>query len=201
MKKIIVLVVGIFAFVTTSQAQVEVSPFMGYTFGDKFYGSRIGDGMSWGASVAYPIHRFASVEFSYMGQSGEAQTNRNARFDMNSSYYLMGLVKNFHVAPKVSVFTGFGMGLAVYSPDLHLYDSVTKFGLGFKAGVKYWITENFGLFVQANANFPITDVNADVWWTLGGGPDAGLSTSVPFTQFGFNGGLVFKIGGSPATTN
>ncbi|MFV0522758.1 MAG: outer membrane beta-barrel protein [Mangrovibacterium sp.] len=202
MKKLVALMIGLFALVATSQAQIEVSPFMGYTFGDKFYAGRIGDGMSWGASVAYPIKRFASIEFTYTGQKGEAESyyaNDNEKFDMTSNYYLLGLVKNIPVAKKISVFGGFGMGVAVYDPTMREYESATQFGFSLKTGVKFWINDRFGLFVQANANFPITDVNADVWWTIGGGPDGGLSTSTPFTQIGLNGGLVFKLGNLAST--
>ncbi|MFV0290579.1 MAG: hypothetical protein ACK5IJ_06730 [Mangrovibacterium sp.] len=197
MKKLVSLIIGVVAFVATSQAQVELTPFVGYTFSDKFYAGRIGEGTSYGVSVAYPVFRFASLDFTYMGQNGEAKVfekGANDRFDLNSSYYLLGLTKNLPISPKFQVFTGAGLGLAVYDPNVIEYDSMIQFGVGFKAGLKFWFSNRVGLFVQGNANFPVTDVNADVWWTLGGGADGGLSTNVPFTQFGFSGGLAFKIG-------
>lgn len=204
MKKLAALIVGIFAFVATSQAQIEVSPFVGYTFGDKFYAGRVGDGMSYGASIAYPIRRFASIEFTYMGQQGTAESYYSKmKADMNSNYFLLGLVKNIPVAQAISVYGGGAIGIASYNTVFENTDAMVKFGVGFKAGVKFWLNDKVAIFTQINANFPVTDVNADVWWTLGGGPDAGLSTSVPFTQFGFNAGLAIKLGskGSSAAAN
>ncbi|MFV0555142.1 MAG: hypothetical protein ACK5LR_10635 [Mangrovibacterium sp.] len=197
MKKLAALIVGLFAFVAVSQAQIELSPFAGFTFGDKFYAGRMGEGFSYGGSLAYRIHRFAAIDFTYLGQNGTAKVygnNENKRFDLASSYYLLGLTKNLPIAHNLETFGGFGAGLAVYSPDLREYDTMVRFGVGLKAGLKFWFSDRVGLFVQASANFPITDVDANVWWTYGGGVDSGMSTSVPFTQFGFAGGLTFKIG-------
>lgn len=197
MKKLALLFVGVIAFAGASYAQMEISPMAGYTFGQRFHNARIGEGMSWGLSAAYPIHRFASLELSYMGQQGEAESTHDGRrkhMDLMSSYVLLGLVKNMPVSQKVSLFGGFGAGLAIYSPRLEEYQSATKMGVGLKAGAKIWLTNSLGIVLQANAHFPVTSVDADVWWTYGGGPDAGLSTSVPFTQFGFSGGLVYRFG-------
>ncbi len=197
MKKIAGLLIGFLAFFANANAQVELMPFVGYTFGDRFYAGRIGDGLSWGGVVSYPLQNILSLEFTYSGQYGKAESynlsQRSNYYDVTSTYLLLGASKNIPLTKTITSFGGTGLGVAIFSPDNKAYNSITKFGVGMKAGLKFHITETIGIFVQANANFPVTGVNADVWWSTSGGPDAGLSTRVPFTQFGFSGGLVFKL--------
>lgn len=199
MKKIVIILFGIFAFVASAKAQIEIMPFSGYTFGDKFAGNsaRIGGGVNYGVIISYPIQTVLNVEFTYSGQAGEFDNNIRSHngksYNMTSNYFLLGISKNIPVTNKLTAFGGWGAGIANYNVDFKGADSFTKFGMEFKAGAKYWITEKFGIFVQGNASFPIVDVDANLWLSWDLDIDGGLSTTVPFTQFAVNGGLIFRL--------
>ena len=97
------------------------------------------------------------------------------------------------VNEKVTLFSGLKLGAVIIASKKDAFDNVTKFAVGLNAGAKYFMTEKLGLRVQANLNFPVTDVGGSLWWSPGSGLDAGVSSYTPVLQFGFTGGLVFKI--------
>ncbi len=199
MKKLAILLFGIIAIATSAHAQLEIMPFSGYTFGDKFAGNsaKIEGGANYGVVVSYPIQTILNVEFTYNGQAGRFDNNIRSRnstsYAMTSNYFLLGLSKNIPVMNKLTTFAGWGAGVANYNIDFKGAETFTQFGMEFKVGAKYWITEKFGIFIQGKADFPIADVDANLWLTWDLDVDGGLSTSVPFTQFAVNGGLVFRL--------
>jgi hypothetical protein len=60
-------------------------------------------------------------------------------------------------------------------------------------GVKYFFTPGVGQRLQADLTFPVTNVGGSLWWSPGSGTSVGVSSYVPFLQFGFTGGLVLKL--------
>jgi hypothetical protein len=55
------------------------------------------------------------------------------------------------------------------------------------------ITEQLGLRFNLSLNLPITEVNANLWWSSNSGTSVGLSTATPIAQFGLNGGLLIRL--------
>ena len=97
------------------------------------------------------------------------------------------------ISESFEVFGGLKIGGVTYASKGNGFNNVTKFAVGISAGMSYFFNPRVGLRVQANLNFPIIDVGANLWWSSGSGVNTGVSAYSPILQFGFLGGLVFKL--------
>ena len=203
MKKIIVI--AIFSFIAASSVmaqQLELFVHSGYTFGDKFPLSggrgKIYDGHTYGGLFSVEISDFYAIELAYSRQDSRVLAisdylGLDVDEKVSVNYILAGGNRLMKVNEKVTLFSGLKLGAVIIASKKDAFDNVTKFAVGLNAGAKYFMTEKLGLRVQANLNFPVTDVGGSLWWSPGSGLDAGVSSYTPVLQFGFTGGLVFKI--------
>ena len=83
--------------------------------------------------------------------------------------------------------------MGIYTGKENDIGTTTKFSVGLNGGVKYFLSDIIGIRIMAILNMPITDVSGGFWWSSGGGTSIGLSSNVPFLQFGFMGGLVINL--------
>lgn len=203
MKKVIVI--AIFSFIAASSVmaqQLELFVHSGYTFGDKFPLSggrgKIYDGHTYGGLLSVDISDFYAIELAYSRQDSRVLAisdylGLDVDEKVSVNYILAGGNRLMKVNEKVTLFSGLKLGAVIIASKKDAFDNVTKFAVGLNAGAKYFMTEKLGLRVQANLNFPVTDVGGSLWWSPGGGLDAGVSSYTPVLQFSFTGGLVFKI--------
>lgn len=189
--------------VLTSQAQsIEFTPLAGYTFGDNVYfnggKAHLGDGFTWGGSLTIAATQYNAIEFTYTRQVADANAQTNGgnmlmETPVAVNYILVGGSRLMPVSEKATMFAGFDMGVGVFGSPEDDFNTVSKFDFGFKGGAKLWFSEKIGVRLQANINFPVTSNGGYYWWNPATGQTYGTTSFIPIVQFGFTGGLIFKI--------
>lgn len=202
-KTTIVALLFLTAFALTSIAQsVELTPLLGYTFRSTVNitngEARIDDGFTYGGALTIAPSPYNAIEISYYRYETEATaySSYNGFVDVSTdvavNYMLIGGQRLFPVNDKLTPFTGFNIGAGWLGSKDDSFSTITKFSMGFDAGVKIMVSEKVGLRLQTNFNFPITSVGGSMYWGSGGS-GVGLTGYVPIWSFGFNGGLIFKL--------
>lgn len=203
MKKLLFACILFSAFGLSARAQsFEITPITGYTFpaGFNISGGRaqLQDGQNWGGNLGYSPNSFVEVELSYnyMGTRATANSNLlsiNVDTRTQVHYVTLGVNKLFPVNEKATFFTGGKLGTGTLAFPNGDYSSQTRFSVGFQGGLKYYASERIGIRAQANLMFPIISSGASLWWSPGGGTAVGVSGWSPIVQFGFLGGIIFRL--------
>ena len=191
------------AFTLTTIAQsVELTPIAGYTFRSTVQitngEARVNDGFTYGGALTIAPSPYNAIEISYYGYQTTATAQSSysgfefVSKDVSVNYILIGGQRLFPVNDKVTPFTGFNVGAGWLGSKDDSFSTITKFSMGFDAGVKIMVSEKVGLRLQTNFIFPITSAGGSFFWGSGGS-GVGLTGYVPIWSFGFNGGLIFKI--------
>jgi len=187
---------------TTKAQSVELTPIAGYTFRSTVNitngEARINDGFTYGGALTIVASPYNAIEISYYRYETDA-TAYSSFNNFNTvskpvsvNYMLIGGQRLFPFNDKVTPFTGFNIGAAWMGSGDDSFNTITKFAMGFDAGVKIMVSEKIGIRLQTNFNFPITSAGGSFYWSSGGS-GVGLTGYVPIWSFGFNGGLIFKI--------
>jgi hypothetical protein len=202
-KKTLIFSGFILSLVLTTIAQkVELTPLAGYTFRSTVNitngEARINDGFTYGGALTIAASPYNAIEISYYRYETEATaySSYNGFVDVSKdvavNYMLIGGQRLFPVNEQVTPFTGFNVGAGWLGSKDDSFSTITKFSMGFDAGVKIMVSEKVGLRLQTNFIFPITSTGGSMYWGSGGS-GVGLTGYVPIWSFGFNGGLIFKI--------
>lgn len=202
--KSLALVVLAITSLNIKAQNIEITPFVGYTFQNKFAISggeaRLEDGLTYGATAAFAVGNDNTIELLYSRQETRVVANsiffdepfvRNAAMN----YIMVGGNK---VLPSITddlQFTG-GMkiGMAIVDSPENDFNTITKFAAGLNVGFKYFFSDAIGLRGGMNLNFPITDIGAGIGWSSSGGTSVGVSGWSPIVQFAFTGGLAVRLG-------
>lgn len=203
MKKLL-LVLSI-SFISLSQviAQgIEITPITGYTFQAGFNTSNgrafLRDGQNWGGSIGYTLENNIEVElaYNYLGTRAVARSV-NLQTDINTPaqvhYATIGANRLFPTSDKVTFFTGLKIGTGTLAFPGSNIGNITKFTTGFQGGVKLYPSDRIGIRLQANLMMPVVAAGANLWWSPGGGTSVGVTGWSPIVQFGFTGGLIFRL--------
>lgn len=203
MKKLFTLTLVLFLLIFELKAQsVEITPFTGYTFDHSFPifagRARLGGGQTFGGMLGFQVNDFLEIETLYSYQNGTSTARSTAiqndvRTSTNAHYALIGANRLFPTSSQMAFFTGAKIGAAILSFPEGDYRDISRFAVGLNGGVKYFVSDNVGLRVQANLMMPISNVGASLWWSPGGGTQVGLNGWSSVIQFGFTGALVFRI--------
>lgn len=194
------------SFISLSQviAQgIEITPITGYTFQAGFNTSNgrafLRDGQNWGGSIGYTLESNIEVElaYNYLGTRAVARSV-NLQTDINTPaqvhYATIGANKLFPTSDKLTFFTGFKLGTGTLAFPESNTGNITKFITGFQGGLKIFPSDKVGIRLQANLMMPIVGAGASLWWSPGGGSAVGVTGWSPIVQFGFTGGLIFRLG-------
>ena len=202
MKRVTLFAVLLLIITISTYAQnIQFTPIAGYTFADKFNFDRgkakIGDGFTYGGILSYVINDKMAIDISYSREDCDVFAysdyyDIDIKGQISANYIFLGLEKLMPLNENAFLFTGTNLGVGIYSGKNSDLKSTTKFAVGINGGLKYFFSDRLGFRAQANLNFPITDVGAGLWWG-GGGPSVGLTSRIPFLQFGFSGGLIFNL--------
>ncbi|SMD45224.1 Outer membrane protein beta-barrel domain-containing protein [Aquiflexum balticum DSM 16537] len=203
MKKLLLVLTLSFLSLPQLMAQgVEITPFTGYTFqaGFNISGGRafLRDGQTWGGMMGFSLNEATEVElgYSYMGTSAVARSNslqENIDIPAQVHYATIGANRLFPTSDKMTFFAGGKLGTGTVAFPDGEYRNITKFAVGFQGGMKYYASDRVGIRLQANLMMPIVGVGTSLWWSPGSGTAVGLSGWSPIAQFGFTGGLVFRL--------
>lgn len=183
---------------------VHLSPFVGYTFQNKFDisggNAKLKDGTTYGATLAIPTSRNSVVEIMYSRQ--ETSIEAYSIFfdepfirDAAMNYIMIGGSRVFpSVNDDLQYFGGMRVGAAVLGSQDDNFNTLTKFAAGVNLGFKYFLSDALGIHGGFNMNFPITDVGAGIGWSSSGGASVGVTGWSPIVQFTFAGGLSLRLG-------
>jgi hypothetical protein len=202
------LLLSVFIFFTVFIPRVwaqtyEITPFLGYTLADKFNFDQgvagVEDGFTYGVTFSMISDMVNSLEFTYSRQETYVTAYSDYHeIDMNSpsgvNYFLLGGTRLFPLrrAP-IEFFAGVSFGVIVLGSKDNEFSTMTKMAVGFNGGMRYFFNKNIGIRIQPNLNFPITNPGGEYWWNPAEGAEADVPSKVPFLQFGFLGGMVYKF--------
>lgn len=181
---------------------LEITPFTGYTFNHSLpiVGGRatLGGGQVWGGMLGFQLNDLTEVEVLYSWQGGNStarstsiQSNVNTR--TNANYIMVGSNRLFPLSPQMILFSGLKVGAGILAFPNGDFNDVSRFSVGVNGGMKYFVSDNIGLRLQANLMMPISNAGANLWWSPGGGAQVGVGGWSSVVQFGFTGGLIFRI--------
>lgn len=201
MKRIMLL--GFAMLVTIAawaQPTVTLLTFESYTFADKFdtqYGTgKIQDGFQWGAGLEFGLSETAAVELIYQNLKTDVYYQGfDRRYDGNVgiNYAMLGGTRYLPVNDKISGFGSGDLGVAWSNPDSSLdSESVTKFAIGGRLGVRIMASEKVSLRLHAQLLSPVQWAGGGFYFGTGGG-GAGVSTGSTIWQFNLGGSLNFRI--------
>jgi|SRR5690606_15618819 len=187
-----------------SAQNVEIAPFAGYTFQNKFNISggqaRLEDGFTYGATAAFAFGKNNSIELMYSRQETRIVASSiyfDESFIRNAAmnYIMIGGNKVFpSVTDDLQYYGGMKIGMAILGSPANDFSTLTKFAAGVNLGFKYFFSDAIGLRGGMNLIFPITDVGAGVGWSSGGGTSVGVTAWSPIVQFAFTGGIAIRMG-------
>jgi hypothetical protein len=212
MKKFLLSTIVLFAAVTFSKAQIQVTAYTGYQFGSStnVYGwntqgrFKIKAGQDFGGMLSFEVRPGTQAEFSYTFMGTYATIERggfpaNTLGDVDVHYYQIGGVQETTVGENVDLFGTLTVGGTTFSPKTdyvtiddrrYSVNSKTYFSVGVGGGVKLWLSDVIGIRLQARMLMPVT-WGGFYFGTGGGGATVGSS----IISGDVGGGLVFKIGG------
>jgi len=211
-KRILFLGALMLAIASVSNAQgVEITPFAGYTFGDKFpiEGGEVKftGGSNYGGTLAFNASDHIALELTYSRVNSTASVHsvyleedkNNKSGPVNTNYFLVGASRLFPLTDEVTLFAGLNLGgtfLLAPKSDLAQdgdFKSTTSFAAGVNAGAKYFFNDHFGLRGQASLIFPVTSMGTGFWWDPTNDGTTGTTTNIPLLQFGFTAGIIYRI--------
>ncbi len=202
-KSILLATLMLVTVASTTLAQgVELTPIAGYTFRSTINitggQARINDGFTYGGALTINASSFNAIEVSYYRYETTATANssytgfKTFSDDVAMNYMFIGGKRLFPATEKVTGFTGVNFGAGWLGSKDNKFSTITRFSMGFEAGVKIMATDKVGIRLQTNLYCPISSAGGSFFWGTGGSGVA-MNGYVPIWSFGFNGGLIFKI--------
>jgi opacity protein-like surface antigen len=212
MKKILILTIALFA----SQeifAQIEIGGFGGWLWTGKIPAWRqdikISDEGNYGATIGLQIRDEMLVNFEWNHIDNKA-TFREYNFDgslgdlytvpLTLNYYMLGF--NYLVTYNEPVVPYGLINVGLLHSQFSSYSSVegssnTYFVAGIGGGLRYYISDNIGIKLQARLLLPMQFGGIGFGCGIGTGGTgcgAGVSTYTSIIQGDFTGGIVLKLG-------
>jgi hypothetical protein len=185
--------------------KVEVTPFGGYVFGGNMQGDygdvHINDNAQYGGMISIAVSRVVDIDLIYNRSDTKAQVDYftyngyvkpSVDIPLSINYMHIGFTKNFRVNPTVSPFIGFNLGTCLFYPKED-YSDAWFFSVGMNAGAKVYFGKRVGIRLQAQGYMPVQ--GSGFYMFAGtGGSGGGVSVYSTLFQFGFTGGLIFRLG-------
>ncbi|HNW73087.1 MAG TPA: hypothetical protein PKN44_05620 [Bacteroidales bacterium] len=200
-RTLLTLLILFFALYLAQAQRVEITPFGGYVFPTRwnasngslyFYGNA-----QYGGILDIGMSRVVDIELMYnridTKASSEAIGYPNDDVPLSENYYMVGVTKNFRVNPTVSPFLGMSLGGLYLAPKTSQYYSYWFFAMGVNGGAKIYFNKFVGIRLQAQLLMPVQSGGFSFYYGTGGGGSTVYLNSTLF-DFGFTGGLIFRIG-------
>ncbi len=178
---------------------ISITPMYGYVFNETFYTYdyevELEDATPFGGILGFEVRKDLDVEISYFHMSTTGRLNSYYYFSdeekVNIDYIFIGGCHNVILPnPNVIPFAGLDLGAAIASPET--YSTEARFAFGLKAGLKAMFSDHIGLRLQTQLWVPVQ--GAGIVFSAGtGGASTGVAVSSSITQFGFEGGIIFKL--------
>jgi len=208
-KKILLVILFTITFQVSKAQYVDILPYGGYQFAanvDVWYGGNSGrlhlnpaGNYGVGLDVVLPYSDI-SISFSFTDAQSSLTFRENFQpeeelFNIKQQYYMFGVNKEVDM-DKIRPFGGFILGwttLKPDDPDVPDRDNVSKFTVGLRGGVKFFVSDRIGLFVRARMLLPVQWAGAGIWFG-GGGTGTSLSVGSSIITGDVGGGLIISLG-------
>jgi hypothetical protein len=209
LKKIILAILFTATFQVSKAQYVDILPYAGYQFAanvDVWYGTTAGrlhvnpaGNYGVGLDVVLPYNDIA-ISFSFTN----AQTSMTYRgnfqpeeelFDISQQYYMFGINKEVDM-DKIRPFGGLILGWTTLNPDdpdEPNRGNVTKFTIGLRGGVKFFISDRIGLFARVRMLLPVQWAGGGIWFG-GGGSGTSLTVGSSIISGDVGGGIIISLG-------
>jgi hypothetical protein len=205
MKKIILIIAIVtwLPFLLNAQ-KVEITPFGGYVFAGTMNTSngtvRFKDNAQYGGMLSIRVSRVIDLDLIYNRSDTKAELTYLTLYNnlyyqevpLSINYMHIGFTKNFRINPHVSPFLGFNLGTCLFAPTKD-YADAWFFSMGINAGAKVYFGKRLGIRLQAQGMMPIQGSGYS-FFVGSGGSGGGVSLYSTLFQFGFTGGLIFRLG-------
>jgi hypothetical protein len=181
--------------------KVELTPFAGYVFGGNIDASNggyvhINDNAQYGGMLSIAVNPAVDLDLIYNRSDTKAEFHGVSYYygevPLSINYMQIGGTKNFRVNPTISPFVGFNLGACLMYPKED-YSDAWFFSVGMNAGAKVYFSKRIGLRIQAQGYIPI-QASGYTFYVGTGGSGSGVSFYSTLFQFGFTGGLIFRLG-------
>lgn len=192
----------VFAGGILSAQTIELIPMGGYTFRNRvpITGGELqfSDGATFGGALRFEVRNDNYVElfYSYQETFITAQSiyftepyNSAGAFN----YIMIGSTQKVPLQDAIEAYGGLKLGAGWLTAEQSTADEV-RFSVGATAGLDFFLSETIGIQIGMHLLFPISGVGATFGWSSGGGTGVGVTGWSPIVQFGFDGGLVFRLG-------
>ena len=202
-----IFLIALLAFVVfTSKAQVEISPYAGYTFGGvtsysyQGYRLRIDGAGNYGVGLAVHTPSMVQVELSYNYMSSTVRQDDGQILvvtpqPINVSYIQVGALLPFNETEKLVPYGLLTLGAAGYNPT-ELSEDYWRFAINLGIGVKYFFTDVIGVRFQTKLYLPLYFGGFGFGCGIGTGGSncgGGAGFGAEIVQLDITGGLVFRI--------
>lgn len=192
----------------SANAQFEINPYAGWTFGGttsysyQGYRLKIDAAASYGLAVDYTIPgEMMQVELSYNHYTSDIRQDGGVNdivdpTKINVNYIQAGVLSPFYVSDKFQPFGIFTLGASQFStPDI-ASDDYWRFAFTMGLGMKYFFSDVIGIRIQSKVYFPVYFAGAGMGCSIGtngSGCGGGVGFGSEIVQLDITGGLVFRI--------
>jgi hypothetical protein len=208
-KKIIVALVLLFVYEISNAQYVDIMPYGGYQFAthvDVWYQTssgrlRIKPAGNYGLGIDFVLpYEDISITASFSNAQSyitfqESFQAEEELFDASQQYWMFGVSKEVDM-DKIRPFGGLILGWTTVNPndpDHPERSNLTKFTIGFRGGLKVFLTDRIGLFARARLLLPVQWGGTGVWFG-GGGSGISLSAGSSIVSGDVGGGLIISVG-------
>lgn len=205
MKKTLVLILALtLGGWVSAQNAVEIQPYVGFQFGNTVHGYngivKTTDGLDWGGSLSFEIRPGVYLELMYSRMETDMRLDEYygpslPLFDVDIQYFQIGGLVEQSIG-QVAPYGTFTVGAVDYDPQDAQYQNETQFGVTFGGGVKYFVSDNIGIRLQARAMMPLYFGGFGFFCGTGGCGGGAYTSSYTFAC-DLTAGLIVRVGGSP----
>ena len=185
----------------TAEPAVEVTPFVGFQFGDWFTGGfgynsglqdvDIEESESWGLILDFPVNRHAQIELLYSRQEADLRPLRfpapTTVSDLDVEYFQIGFLWQW-TPGQVRPFVVGSLGAASFDPERG--GSETRFATTFGGGVKLLVNDHVGFRFEGRLYSTLLEHDDPIF--CGGDCRYHRDSSV-LVQFDLKAGVVFRF--------
>lgn len=201
------LLVAVLLFTANSALaqDVELSAYTGWMFGGvSKYSYNLGSselknvsGQNYGGTFSVRMPSFVILEVGYMRMDSELKFRgylgeTNQTIDMSTEYYQIGAVKEIVPDGDLRPFGLISIGAVRYHPKEGFYSDEWLFAANLGLGAKYYISDRFGLRLQARMMMPFSWVSGGVYCGTGG-CGSGVSASSTVIEGDISGGILVVL--------
>lgn len=208
MKRLLVLTAWFVGLASTlAQAQIEIHGYGGYVPGSRTaysyngYRLRIDGGGNYGVSVSKTLPHGVAVELGFsqfkstLKQDGGIVDIVKPQ-DISVEYYQLGAVKSLMEGDSFVPYGLFSLGASRFAPK-DVREDYWRFAINAGLGIKYFVSDKFGLRLQARLLMPLYFSGAGFGCGIGTGGAScggGVGMGSEILQADFTGGVILRVG-------